>query len=156
MEITVMFTMRTEKKNAFWLFSEKLGESENNASVCKGVSVDSDSFLFTSSLKTSLCVKEPVFLFRKSMMCCNSMFIVWFTVELLVVQLKPLFCRLKILTELLLQRNSDITFKLTLQKSRRTSFNKRPCPWARLFPYWMRRKRRDYALYLIYCLIPRI
>lgn len=49
--------MHTKKKNAFWLFSEeKLGESENSASTCMGVSVECDSFLSAPSLKISLFV----------------------------------------------------------------------------------------------------
>lgn len=104
-----------------------------------------------------VCVRESISLFPKSKMHHNSMFTGWFTVELLVVQLKTLFCRLKILTEFLLQSNSNITFTLTLQKSKRTSFNKRSCPRARLFPpAWIRRERLEYVLYLLYCLIPRI
>lgn len=110
--------------------------------------------------ESSACVKESISLFRKVQDApCQHVYSL-VTVELLVVHLKPLFCRLKILTELLLQSNSNITFQLTLQKSKRILFNKRPCPWARFppppTPRWFRRQRLEYALCCTYCLIPRI
>lgn len=56
MEITVMLATCTEKQSAFWPFPEKLGESKNNASICKGVNVDSDSFLLPPHCRLlSLC-----------------------------------------------------------------------------------------------------
>lgn len=135
MENTGMLTVCTEKKNASpWIFWEA-GRVRVQCVYLQGGEHwlwQPSAYLLTEDF--SVCVKESISLFPKSKMRHNSMFTGWFTVELLVVQLKPLFCRLKILTEFLLQSNSNITFTLTLQKSKRTSFNKRSCPWARLFP----------------------